>query len=81
MWTRSKSLEALTPGLERRKHVALPQLSRVREYLVELERSEQLYLVTCVQVLSSPQTTSRQSVCFDGCCRFETSTGLERLLR
>jgi len=44
-----------TSGLERRKHVALPQLSRVREYLVDSERSERIYLVTGVQVLSSPQ--------------------------
>ena len=60
MWTRSKQTALLTSGLERRKHVALPQLSRGREYLVELERSEQLYLVTRVQVLSSPQTTSHK---------------------
>ncbi|MFT7507574.1 MAG: hypothetical protein ACI92I_000734 [Acidimicrobiales bacterium] len=54
MWTRSEVFTHFTSGLERRKHVALPQLSRVREYLVEFERSEELYLVTGVQVLSSP---------------------------
>jgi len=51
-WSRGKMFTHFTPGLERRKHVALPQLSWVRKYLVELEQSEQLYLVTWVQVLT-----------------------------
>lgn len=42
----SKAPARFTCGLERRRHVALRQSSRGQEYLAELERSEQLCLVT-----------------------------------
>ena len=41
----SKQTALLASRIERRRHVALRQSSRGREHLVDLERSEQIYLV------------------------------------
>ncbi len=41
----SKQTALLAERLERRRHVALRQSSRGQEHLVDLERSEQIYLV------------------------------------
>jgi hypothetical protein len=63
MWTRSKQTALLTSGLERRKPVALPQLSRGREHLVDYERSDLIYLVIRDQV-RSPHSKAHHAPAF-----------------